>query len=892
MAGSTDAKGLTMNTKNVLPRIILTGLLLFVPAVRAQIVNDGATNTLSSVTTNITGDVTVGTNLSFTLLVLSDNALLTNSANGVIGRIDTSRSNEVRLASARWLMGSALHVGSSGAANRLTISNGAVVADVDGFLGHDPGANDNVAVVTGAGSLWTNSDGLLVGYGSVRNQLVVSNGGVVANGNGHLGYFASANSNVAVVTGAGSMWSNRLNLNVGLDGAGNQLVVSNGAVVADVEGYLGLAATSSNNTVLVTGAGSRWSNSSSLTVGSFSSGNRLTIGLSGLVEDDSGSIGSVSSANSNIVVVSGATWNNGSELTVGYSGSSSRLDVNSGGTVFSGGAGVFVGAGPLSLNNRVVVDGGTLRASNATGTAVLDVRRGTNVLNAGTIDVDRLVLTNEAQGKFEFNGGTLITRGIAITSTNPFPDFAVNGVGATHATWDVRAGVSNHFLAGNLFVGTNSSFNRLLITNGAVLTNTGGGAIGFFTGANSNIALLSGSGSVWSMAGSLNLGVNGSANQLVVTNGAFVSDGGESVIGNGVGNDNTAVVTGAGSVWRSAGPLVVGLSGAGSRLVISDGGTFFASGALVMGNGSAATNNRIVVDSGTLRVTNVSGDATLDIQRGTNVLNAGLVEVDFLQLLFTSGFFEFNGGTLRPGHTFCNNGRIFTVGDGTRAATLQLAGGTHSFTNSLLINNHGTLTGFGTIAGDLTVSSGGTLLPEDGIGTLAVIGLANLQGATIMEAFKLRASRISDQVQVTGTLIYGGSLTVSNVGVSAFAEGDSFKLFDAPAYAGSFASLNLPPLIAGLGWMNKLLLDGSIEVVSVPEPKFASITVSGTNVVISGTNGSAGANYAVLTATNVALPLSNWVSLVTNQFDSSGNFSFTNPIVPGEPQRYFRIRTP
>jgi len=53
MAASTDAKDLTMNTKYVLPRIILTALLLFVPAVRAQLVGDGATNTLSNVTNGI-----------------------------------------------------------------------------------------------------------------------------------------------------------------------------------------------------------------------------------------------------------------------------------------------------------------------------------------------------------------------------------------------------------------------------------------------------------------------------------------------------------------------------------------------------------------------------------------------------------------------------------------------------------------------------------------------------------------------------------------------------------------------------------------------------------------------------------------------------------------------
>jgi hypothetical protein len=64
---------------------ILAVMLIAAPGLRAQIVNDGATNTLSNVTKAFTGDVTVGTNGSFTLLVLSNNSLLTNSANGVIG---------------------------------------------------------------------------------------------------------------------------------------------------------------------------------------------------------------------------------------------------------------------------------------------------------------------------------------------------------------------------------------------------------------------------------------------------------------------------------------------------------------------------------------------------------------------------------------------------------------------------------------------------------------------------------------------------------------------------------------------------------------------------------------------------------------------------------------
>jgi len=98
-------------------------------------------------------------------------------------------------------------------------------------------------------------------------------------------------------------------------------------------------------------------------------------------------------------------------------------------------------------------------------------------------------------------------------------------------------------------------------------------------------------------------------------------------------------------------------------------------------------------------------------------------------------------------------------------------------------------------------------------------------------------------------------------------------------------------LPAGLNWANKLVVDGSIEVVATGA-SFTTVTLSGTNVVFSGAGGPHNASYAVVAATNVALPLNNWISITTNQFDSIGGFSFTNAIIPGIPQRFFRLRVP
>ncbi|MCY0725524.1 hypothetical protein OVW19_27695, partial [Klebsiella pneumoniae] len=92
-----------------------------------------------------------------------------------------------------------------------------------------------------------------------------------------------------------------------------------------------------------------------------------------------------------------------------------------------------------------------------------------------------------------------------------------------------------------------------------------------------------------------------------------------------------AVVTGSGSLWSNA-FSVVGDLGPGNQLVVSNGGVVFADTAVYVGFNAASTNNRLVVDGGTLRTTNFSGTSVLDVRRGTNVLNAGLVEVDQLLL--------------------------------------------------------------------------------------------------------------------------------------------------------------------------------------------------------------------------------------------------------------------
>jgi alpha-L-fucosidase len=77
-----------------------------------------------------------------------------------------------------------------------------------------------------------------------------------------------------------------------------------------------------------------------------------------------------------------------------------------------------------------------------------------------------------------------------------------------------------------------------------------------------------------------------------------------------------------------------------------------------------------------------------------------------------------------------------------------------------------------------------------------------------------------------------------------------------------------------------------------PVPLIGGIQVSGNKVIITGTNGTAGADYDLLASTNLALPMSNWTVLSTNQFGPGGGFNCTNSAHPDWPQTFYRLRLP
>jgi hypothetical protein len=177
---------------------------------------------------------------------------------------------------------------------------------------------------------------------------------------------------------------------------------------------------------------------------------------------------------------------------------------------------------------------------------------------------------------------------------------------------------------------------------------------------------------------------------------------------------------------------------------------------------------------------------------------------------------------------------------------------------SLTLASGQTLSGNGSVKGNFVVGSGAILAPGNSIGTMTFSNALTLSvGRT--NIFEISKSPLTnDCAKIFGALTNGGTLIVTNIG--------------------TFASVILPPLAAGLAWnTNSLNTSGTLSVAIITKPVIGTVSISGGGLALAGTGGVANANFYLLGSTNLSTPVTNWTRLLTNQFDNSGNFNFTNP---------------
>jgi uncharacterized repeat protein (TIGR03803 family) len=97
--------------------------------------------------------------------------------------------------------------------------------------------------------------------------------------------------------------------------------------------------------------------------------------------------------------------------------------------------------------------------------------------------------------------------------------------------------------------------------------------------------------------------------------------------------------------------------------------------------------------------------------------------------------------------------------------------------------------------------------------------------------------------------------------------------------------------ILQFGYDNNFFGLDDVSVVSI-QPVIAKLTLSGANVILNNTGGLSNRTYVLLSSTNFAQPLNQWIPIVTNVPGSNGAFGITatNAITPGIPRQYFILQ--
>jgi hypothetical protein len=124
--------------------------------------------------------------------------------------------------------------------------------------------------------------------------------------------------------------------------------------------------------------------------------------------------------------------------------------------------------------------------------------------------------------------------------------------------------------------------------------------------------------------------------------------------------------------------------------------------------------------------------------------------------------------------------------------------------------------------------------------------------------------------------------------------GDHFRLFEAPAYSGTFSGIQPATPGVGLLWnTNSLAVNGTLAaVLGNISPQFGASFFAGTNLQFSGSGGAAGMSFSILNSTNLSMPIKDWNNVGSGTFDSSGDFNFTTALSPQSLQQFFTLKIP
>jgi T5SS/PEP-CTERM-associated repeat protein len=450
--------------------------------------------------------------------------------------------------------------------------------------------------------------------GSIGTGFLTFQGGGTGSGPGQLVVGGSAGSDGSVIiTGLGSAWQGTNSVSVGELGAGSVSVINGGLLNtgADADGLSGSIGTQSSGTGTVTLQGGDWQAGGTLQIGAAGSGT-LNLLQSGTVESGGATFAvSLGSTGSGSVAGAGSKWTIAGDLTVG-SGGNASLSISNGGRVSNNDG--TIGELASSTNSSVSVSGLGSRWENSGDLTVGKFGTGSLFISGGAVVTN----VNGTIGDKKDSTGSVSVIGLGSSWQNS-GILTVGGDGTADLTIDTGS-----VTAGGAGIGSNFGPVQVTVTNHGSLT----------------------------ILGDVSIGGAGTTDVTIEKGATFENDNSATI--GGSGGDTTVTVTGAGSAWTIDGTGDLTLDDKGS-LFVTDGGTVTAgtitllSGSLLNGQGGNIIGS-VVNQGGTM----TSGDATgvLSIT-GNYTQTAGslLFEIDGLgpaqfDQLVISGLANITGGTI------------------------------------------------------------------------------------------------------------------------------------------------------------------------------------------------------------------------------------------------------
>ena len=311
-----------------------------------------------------------------------------------------------------WTSGSDLAVGNSGAGTLNVTNGGAVSIAGTTYVGYGAGSTGAINFGANGGALTTwslaASPSQLTGSGTINTRGLVSDVNLVFDSAASLKQTLTINNqpgqNITVNLDMASAPSTNGALGAGWQGNGS-LTIEGGVAVNSQVGYLGYDG-NSTGVATVEGAGSKWTNSSNLSVGDSGSGT-LTVASGGSVSCG-GTLYVGNSGSGTLTVASGGSLSSGGDATIGgNTGSTGAVTVTGAGSIWNNGGHLYVGSsgnGTLNITAGGVVGDGPYWAylgygSGSTGVATVN-GVGSTWTNSGS-----LVVGNSGTGTLTIAGG-------------------------------------------------------------------------------------------------------------------------------------------------------------------------------------------------------------------------------------------------------------------------------------------------------------------------------------------------------------------------------------------------------------------------------------------------------------------------------------------------------